>query len=168
MTVRTFLRIGAVLLLCMAAWGVNLLIHQWSEQRIGGYDVRQNAITGIVEIQTPVGWATSFAVDPMATAIVTDDLKRVRVLDVTWGRNGLLCARVLVAPGPAVRGRLALRIDLIDVAWKKHIRQRELRETVDWPGGSLTPFVLRTNLSAPAGANVKTYVTLLPTQYSGD
>lgn len=168
MSVRTFLRLGGILLAAICAWSIYFLFHQWNEQQIGSFTVRQNAITGIVQIWTNGDWKVPFENDQYAAALAPEDFKRIQFMDIAWGQSGLLCARALVSPGPAIKGRLAFRLDIIDMSWKKHIRQRELRETVNFPGGALTPFVLRTGLSAPAEKNQKTFITLQPTLYSGE
>lgn len=175
MSVRTFLRAFAVLLFALAVWGVKLLIHQWHEQTIAGLKVRQNAITGIVQLDTGSGWATPFHPDPYAPAVAPADLARIRLLDPTWGRNGLLVARAVVAPGLPIRGRLIVTLNIVDVANGQigekvigtHIRERDFRENVDWPAGALTPFVLRTNLSAPVGVNQRTRLGIAASLASG-
>ena len=169
MSVRTFFKIVGILIIAAAAWGVYLLIHQWEPQTIDGYEVRHNAITGAVQIRVGEGWRSSFeATDPYAAAVAPADLARVRFVDSAWGKNGLLCARALVAPGPAIKGRAVLTLNIIDVVWHKRIRERDLRENIDWPGGALTPFVLKTNLTAPTEKNQKTFLTLQPVLSGGD
>jgi hypothetical protein len=167
MSVRTFMRGVAVVLICLAGWGIYLLIDQWHEQTIAGLQVRLNAITGVVQVRNGGEWVTSSRPDPYAPIVAPADLSRIRIVDAAWGQSGLLVARALVAPGAPIRGRLIVTLNIIDTAGQKRIRERNLRANVDWPAGALTPFVLRTNLSAPVGKFQKTVITLQPSLSSG-
>ena len=169
MSVRTFFKIVGILIVAGAAWGVYLLIHQWDGQKIDGYEVRHNAITGAVQMRVGDDWKSSFdATDPYAPAVAPADIARIRFVDPVWGKGGLLCARALVAPGSPIKGRAVLTLNIFDIVWHKRVRERDLRENIDWPGGALTPFVLKTNLTAPTEKNQKTFLTIQPALSGGD
>ena len=170
MSVRRFLGGLGIVALLLFAVGVWRVVNQWEYQTIGSFQVRRNLLWGTVQLKTGDDWRASFVNDRFAPPISDTDLRRVRIVDVAWGRDGILCARALVAPGAPIKGRLALRVQIQEVHQTKHIRDQSVRQTVDWPAGGMTPFALRTGLSAPGAddTNLETVVTLQPTLYSGD
>ena len=121
--------------------------------------MRHNAITGAVQTarRRQPGKPRSTPTDPYAARRRPRPTSPASDSSTPPGAtNGLLCARALVAPGPPIKGRL-----IVDPQHrrrrrgKKRIRERDLRQNVDWPGGALTPFVLKTNLTAPTEKNQK-------------
>ncbi len=168
MSLRTFGRIAGLLFVTLLVYLGYRLATQWHPEKIGDYEIRRNTVTGIVQIQTPQGWKTPFADDPYAEGATPDDLRRVQIDDVVWGDKGVLCARARVsgAPDQPVKGRLAFQIRIYSKE-KKRFVDKEVRATVDWPGGTDTPFALRTTASTPDPKETQTTIRLLPALYSG-
>lgn len=168
MSLHAFGRLAATLALTLLVYFGYRLVTQWEPVRIGGYEIERNTLTGMVKIQTPTGWKTPFDDDPYADSAVPDDLRRIQITDVTWGENGVLCARaVIAAPAEhAVKGRMAFLIRVYDQE-KKMVVDKAIRATVDWPGGQTTPFALRTTITTPDTKKTKTTISLLPALYSG-
>lgn len=149
----------AALVLVVGAifWALNA----WEYQQLGPTLVRRHLVRGVVEIQRNNRWESSFIVAPRAPLLTRDDLKRITISDLHWGEAGLLAATATIAPGKPLEGRLAFIVQFLETSDGKVIRDRSLRQTISWPGGTKIAFVLPTSLFKPI-RNQQTQVTLEP------
>lgn len=146
MSVRTFLGcLGALTVVVAFLW---VAVNQWHYETIGPFEVRQHGMTGILQIRRGGRWEGPFVPDRSAPPVPEDDLKSVRLVDLTWGPRGLLCGRASTAPFRPVRGRLAFVLLIRDGSGKR-FRDRALRQSVDWPAGATIDFALDTGLASP-------------------
>lgn len=166
MSIRTFGIAAAVVLLLLAGYGVSLIFNQWQHFSAGAYEIRYNRLTGVAQVKAGGEWA-SFRKDPYAQALSQADLKRLTIRDIAWGPDGLLCATAINRTGTPVRGRLAFHVLIRDAFDNKFVKDRTLRETVDFPPNSETAFLVQTGLETPDLVQRKTSLLLEPTSYSG-
>lgn len=137
--------VAAVLVLGGIFWAVNA----WEYQQIGESHVRRHLVRGIVEIERGGRWEAPFVVDPRAPLLTREDLKRIKLSDLQWGDAGLLCATATVSPGKPLNGRLVFVVQIRETKDGARIRDRGIRQTIAWPGGTTVPFVLPTDLFKP-------------------
>lgn len=168
MNIRTLARILGVLVVLGIAWGIWRIVAQWSYQQIGPYAVRRSVLTGKLQVRGDDGqWTDSLKHDPYAPSLTPDDLKQAQLTAGAWGANGVLCGRARNrSQNHAIQGRIAFRIEIHTFDGKR-FKDRTLRETVDWPPGAATPFVLNTGLPTPT-ATQRWTVDLVPVQAAGD
>ena len=88
-------------------------------------------------------------VDPRAPLLTREDLKRIKLSNLQWGDAGLLCATATVSPGKPLNGRLVFVVQIRETKDGARIRDRGIRQTISWPGGTTIPFVLPTDLFRP-------------------
>jgi hypothetical protein len=138
----------------------------WIPVPVPRYEVRSNRFTGIVQVKDGDRW-THFRPDPYSEALTREQLQRLRVTDVAWGPNGVLCARGENLSDQPLTGRIAFRIILRDAKVGKFQRDRSLRESVDFPPRRVTPFVLRTDIPTPDPKTTNTLIVLEPAATSG-
>lgn len=161
MNIRVLLRILAAIAAAGLLFGLWRLFNQWDAERIGTFETRRNNITGMVEIKDEAGrWTPSFKNDRYAPGLAEDDLKNIRLVDGTWGSDGILVGRAQnISPTRAVVGRVGF---LVRVYYPdgRRLKDRTLRATVNWPAGASAPFIIDTNLPTPA-SNQKWTVNLV-------
>lgn len=157
---RRLLLAGIAFLLVLtgvSVWAVNA----WEYQTIGKIHVRRHVLRGVVEVERQGHYIAPFQIDPQAPSLTTDDLKSIKITELAWGENGLLCGRVVTAPGKPIKGRLVFTVEILETKEGKRVRDRGIRATVDWPAGAETDIVLSTDLSKPI-FNQQTRVHLEP------
>lgn len=125
------------------------VLNAWEHQQLGPHQVRRQLVFGQVQIWRNGQWESSFVVDPRAPLLSTEDVRRITVSDIHWGEAGLLGATATIAPGKPLKGRLVFAIEIQETRDGKRIRDRGIRETVDWQGGTKVPIVLSTGLFKP-------------------
>jgi len=145
-----------------------LLFNQWVPQTVGRYETIRNRFTGKVQIKHEGRFQETVSLTPTPNALTADELRRIRLSDVAWGKHSLLTGTATVAPGEPLRGRLAFQIVVLGGNDKRRLieSERNLRRTVDWPGGATIPFVLDTEFRLPAPGE-KTSLTLVPVLLEG-
>jgi hypothetical protein len=136
---------AAFLVLGGIFWAVNA----WEYQQIGESHVRRHLVRGVVEIERAGQWQAPFIVDPRAPLLTSEDLKRIKLSNLQWGDAGLLCATATVSPGKPLNGRLVFVVQIRETKDGARIRDRGIRQTISWPGGTTIPFVLPTDLFKP-------------------
>ena len=141
--------------------GIFWALNAWEYQQLGSTLVRRHLVRGIVEIWRNNRWESSFVVAPRAPLLTREDISRISISDLHWGEAGLLGATATITPGKQLEGRLAFVVQLLETSDGKLIRDRSLRQTISWPGGTTIAFVLPTDLFKPI-RNQKTQVTLEP------
>jgi hypothetical protein len=140
---------GGIAAFMVVVGGIFWALNAWEYQTLGPHHVRRHLVLGRVEILRDTRWEVPFVVDPRAPLLVADDLKRIKLSDFHWGEAGLLAATATVAPGKPLNGRLVFVIAISETQDGKQIRDRGIRETIAWPGGSTVAFVLPTGLFKP-------------------
>jgi hypothetical protein len=157
---RPFLWAGITALIVLVG-GTFWAINAWEYQQIGESHVRRHLVRGIVEIEKDGQWRAPFITDPRAPLLTRDDIKRITLSDIRWGDAGLLCATATVAPGKPLEGRLAFVVEIQETNNGKRIRDRGIRQTIAWKGGTKIAFVLPTDLFRPI-RNQQTLVHIEP------
>jgi|GEM_PF-6059036 hypothetical protein len=166
MTIKTLGIMTAVAVVGVLVYVASLIVAPWETQTIGSYTIRRNKLSGLAEVRVGERW-TRFEDDLYAEPLHPEILKRLRVSEVVWGKDGILCGTVNNRLANPVKGRLAFRIVIRNKKDLRYIRDRSLRATVDFPAGSTTPFILRTGLSTPDIATTLTEVEIQPASFSG-
>jgi hypothetical protein len=159
----------------LAAVGIAFLLYliylvaaMWLRVPVPGYEVRRNRFTGIVQVRDGDRW-NHFRPDPYSASLTAEDFKRLRITDAAWGPGGILCGRAENISDQPVTGRVSFRIVIREARGQgKFLRDRSLRESVDFPPKRVTPFVLRTNLTTPDPAETRTDINLEPTATTGE
>ena len=136
---------GVLVLTLLIIWAIGA----WDYQTIGKIRTRRHVLRGVVEVEREGRYVAPFEIDPQAPSLTSAQLRSVTVSNLTWGEHGLLCGRVITAPGKPIKGRLVFGIEILETREGKRVRDRGLRATVDWPAGSQTDIVLSTDLSKP-------------------
>lgn len=166
MSIRTLGKVFALAAVLAAGYGIFLLVKQWEYLPIGPYEVRRNRVTGKVQVKAGEKWA-AFETDPYAAPLTPEELKRITIKEAAWGGDGILCARIVNVSDQPLKGRLGFSIVLRDAFDNKWVKERTLRQTIDLPARSDTPFVLNTGMETPDTRTRKTAIFPVPTNYSG-
>lgn len=139
----------SLFVLAVAAITLWLTLTQWRYTEIGGITVRKNILTGIVQMRVNDGWAVPFRNDKDAPRLSGADFVAIRLEGIAWGPDGLLSGYAQnLSPSKPVEGRLAFLV-ILRGSDGKRIKDRSLPQTVEWPAGQRTPFVLRTGWATP-------------------
>lgn len=158
---RRWLIVGGIALLLFFVGITYWALNAWEYQTIGTIRVRRHVLRGVVEVERGGTYVAPFEVDPQAATVSKEQLKTIKITNLAWGSNGLLCGRVVTAPGTPIKGRLVFGIEILETKEGKRVRDRALRATVDWPAGAQIDIVLSTDLSRPI-RNQQTRVHLEP------
>ncbi len=150
------LALAVVVILIGGIWGV---LNAWEHQTLGHHQVRRHLVFGQVQILHDGRWESSFVVEPRGPLLQASDIKRIKLSDFHWGEAGLLAATATIAPGKPLKGRLVFVVEISETQDGKRIRDRGIRETIAWAGGSTFAFVLPTGLFKPI-RNQRTLVHL--------
>jgi hypothetical protein len=130
-----------------------------STETVGNYEIQRNSISGTVRVKSGDQWIESVREDPLAANAPADVLRNVTFSEVTWGKGGLLCARVKTEK--PVKGRVALNFLTRSNESQQWIKDRTLRVYVEWQEGE-TPFALHTSLPTPDTTRIKTSLSVEP------
>lgn len=164
MTVRRGFAIAGIALF---AYIIYLFVAMWITVPVSGYEVRRNRFTGIAQVKDGDRW-NHFRPDPYGKSLTPEDFKQLRITDVTWGPNGILCARAENVSEQAIAGRVSFRIVIRDANDGKFQRDRSLRESVEFAPRRVTPFLLRTGMTTPDPVKTRTVIVLEPAATSGE
>jgi hypothetical protein len=145
---RKLLWVGLAALVIVVGSVVGVL-NAWEHQQLGPHQIRRQLVFGQVQLLRDGKWESSFIVDPRAPLLSAEDVRRVTISDIHWGEAGLLGAIANVAPGKPLNGRLVFVIEIQETRDGKRIRDRGIRETIAWQGGTKVPIVLSTGLFKP-------------------
>lgn len=142
---------GCLSALVIGVVALTAAANAWQYETIGRVSVRRHLLTGMVQLQSGKDWKPAFTVDPQAEIVPQSDLDTVTFTDITWGSNDLLTGNAVTKPGKPIRGRLSLVIQIQERqdGSVKNIKDRALRQTVDWVAGQPNAFVLATGLPHP-------------------
>jgi hypothetical protein len=136
-------------LFVLTVGGIFWAINAWEYQTLGDSHVRRHLVRGVVEIERNGRWEAPFIVDPRAPLLRAEDLKRIKLSNFHWGEAGLLGATATITPGKKLEGRLAFVVQVNETKKGARVRDRGLRQTIAWSGGTEIPFVLSTGLFKP-------------------
>jgi hypothetical protein len=128
--------------------------------------VRRNRLTGIAQVKIGEVW-TDYQDDPYSEAIPQERLQDIRLTNVAWGADGLLCVRAENRSETPVRGRVAFHIIRRKSTDMRMLPDRTLRVTIDIAPKATIPLLIRTNLPTPDPKRLRTTVELQPVSYSG-
>ena len=166
MRITALPRIAVVIAAGLAALVVYQFMTRWQTMPVDGYDVRRNRLTGVAQVKNGDTW-TDFQDDPYSTAIDAARLPEVRLSNVTWGPDGLLCVRAANRSAQAFQGRVAFRILQRKISDSRLLPDRTLRVTVNIPAYQTVSLLIRTNLPTPDSKRIRSTVDLQPISYSG-
>ena len=166
MKVSALPKIAGVIAIALIVLVISLLATQWRPLSFGGYEVRQNRLTGIAQVKDGDRWK-DYQDDPYSTGIDAVRLADIRLSNVAWGPDGLLCVRATNRSSQPFQGRIAFRIVERKLSDNRALPDRTLRVTVNIAPNQTIPLLIRTNLPTPDLKKMRIRVDLQPVNFSG-
>lgn len=166
MKVNILPKIALIVALALSGVAVYQFMVRWQDVSFGGYEVRRNRLTGVAQVKVGEKW-TDYQDDPYSEGIPVERMQDIRLTNVAWGTEGLLCVRAENRAATPFKGRVAFRIVQRKLTDSRMLPDRTLRVTVNIPPKTAIPLLIRTNLPTPDAKRLRTSVELQPVSYSG-